>query len=692
MLMTRLAMVLLAATAAVTACKPKPPVPVLRRADGTVIDKPPPADASDEEAAKSLLAEARSLRESDPAAAETKEEEILDRYPNTAAAADLYEARARAATEAGATETAIEWYEKLLFYRPQFDRIAAARESYATLLLEAGRPKDAAEMLQSIFDDGTADQDQIRLGLLLADALASAGEGLEALDIVVRMRGQSALTPAQRGLIDERAPSLADALDYESLQQAWNRSSDEAWSFIAPAVGFRLAKMHYHVRDYDASREVLEAYLSRYASGPYGSAARDFSERLEARFSINPKKIGVLVPLSGRFKPFGERSLAAMKLAMGADSGYELVVRDSQADGNVATRAVEELVLEHNVVAIIGPLFSSSALAAAQKAEELSVPLIALSYRDGLPSTGPWVFRTGLTVEAQAKGLAKVAFEELGFTRFALMWPRSRYGIAFATAFWKEVERRKGSITAAEAYEHDETTFSSPVKRMVGRYYMYSRWDYRQALQELRAKKLPSHRFRAAVEKLQKELPPIVDFDAIVIPDTGKNIGLIAPALAVEDIVMTRDPRMLEKIKKATGNDDINPVTLMGGSTWNHPSTPDSCDRYCEEAVFVDAYYPDNPDTLVRDFVSQFREAVGAEPVLSDAQAYDTARLVRTLLSKNTIRSREALRQALLEMAPIKGVTGTLKFDDNGDAIKELFVLTIEDRTIELWKQRGPEG
>ncbi|MEM6733572.1 MAG: penicillin-binding protein activator, partial [Myxococcota bacterium] len=387
-----------------------------------------------------------------------------------------------------------------------------------------------------------------------------------------------------------------------------------------------------HVRAYDDSRRVLTAYLQRHGSGPYASAAKEFASRLEARFSVNPKAVGVLVPLSGRFKPFGERSLEAIKIAFAKTSGIELVVKDTEANANVTTAAVEQLVLEHNVIAIIGPLFSSSALAAAQKAEELSVPLLALSYRDGIPEIGPWVFRTGLTVEAQAKGLAKVAFDELGFTRFALMWPRSRYGVAFATAFWKEVEQRKGEIKAAEAYEHDQTTFRSAVRRMVGRYYLYGRWDYRQKLSELRAMKLPSHRFKAAVEKLQKELPPIVDFDAIIIPDTGKNIGLIAPALAVEDIVMTRDPKMLEKIKKATGAKTLNPVTLMGGSTWNHPQTPESCDRYCNEAIFVDAYYPDNPETQVRDFVSEFRDAVGADPVLIDAQAYDTARLLAGLL------------------------------------------------------------
>ncbi|MEM6531064.1 MAG: penicillin-binding protein activator [Myxococcota bacterium] len=676
------------------ACKPPPPVPVLTRSDGTVIDEPPPPpDASDEEAARALLGESRSLRASgDDTLANAKENELLDRYPNSLAAAELYERRAIENEEAGDIDGAIAAYEKLLFYRSDFERIATAQERYANLLLRAGRPKDAAKLLRSLFDEDTADEKQIRLGLALADALAGSGDGLEALDIVVRMRGASALTSGQRQLIDERAPSLADSLDYASLQDAWTRTTDKSWTFIAPAIGFKLAKMHYHVRAYDESREVLEAYLRRYASGPYGNSAKEFAERLEARFSVNANAVGVLVPLSGRFKPFGERSLAAIKLAFKDKPSIELVVKDTEANANTTTSAVEELVLKHNVIAIIGPLFSTSSLAAAQKAEELSVPLLALSYRAGIPDIGPWVFRTGLTVEAQARGLAKVAFDELGFTRFALMWPRSRYGVAFATAFWKEVEARQGTIAAAEAYEHDQTTFKNEVRRMVGRYYLYSRWDYRQELAKIRAKRLPSHRYRAAVEKLQKELPPIVDFDAIIIPDTGKNIGLIAPALAVEDIVMTRDPRMLDKIKKATGRDKIQPVTLMGGSTWNHPLTPESCDRYCEEAVFVDGYYPDNPDASVRDFVSAFRDSVGADPVLSDAQAFDTAALLKSVLTSASPSRRSALREALVAVPAIKGVTGTLKFTDNGEAVKQLFVLTIEDRAIQLWKTKRPEG
>ncbi|MEM6730581.1 MAG: hypothetical protein AAF658_03445, partial [Myxococcota bacterium] len=136
---------LMVASLTAVACKPTPPVPVLKTADGRVVDAPPPADASAEEAAKALASEARSLRANgETALADGKEAELLERFPNTAAAAEIYEQRARSAAEVGATDEAIGYYEKLLFYRPQFVRISTAREAYAKLLLDVGRPKDAA--------------------------------------------------------------------------------------------------------------------------------------------------------------------------------------------------------------------------------------------------------------------------------------------------------------------------------------------------------------------------------------------------------------------------------------------------------------------------------------------------------------------------------------------------------------------
>src|SRR5262249_27283257 len=143
---------------------------------------------------------------------------------------------------------------------------------------------------------------------------------------------------------------------------------------------------------------------------------------------------------------------------------------------------------------------------------------------------------------------------------------------------------------------------------------------------------------------------------AIVIPDPGRSIGLVVPALAFEDIILTHDPKELEKIKKATNNNRIKPVTLLGASTWNNPQTLESCGKDCDQAVFVDAYYIDDPDPKVRDFVTAYHTATGIDPNdpkartapgLWEAQAYDGAGLLRWLITTEHPADREMMRDKL---------------------------------------------
>ena len=279
-------------------------------------------------------------------------------------------------------------------------------------------------------------------------------------------------------------------------------------------------------------------------------------------------------------------------------------------------------------------------------------------------------------------------------TQFALLHPRTTFGTAFVKAFWDEVEKRNGEVRGIESYAHDQTTFTEPVRKLVGRWYRTSREDYLEKLKEIRAKKLPSHRTAAAIEKMQKNLPPITDFDAIVIPDSAKRLGLIAPALAFEDIVVTRNDRELQRIKRATGYEEIKPITLLGASTWNHPYLISQCQQYCENAIFVDGYYRDNPAAQVRDFDSSFREIFGKSPRLSDAQAFDTGTLLRRILENTevTVANRDDLRNALLSLKGFKGVTGGLEFDKDGEAVKELFVLTLKNKTIQLFEKTESEA
>ena len=104
-------------------CKPRTPIPVLTAPDGTKLASPERPNEEDEVNARRLLEEARTLdaagRTKD---AESKRTEVIAGFPATGAAAEIFYERATASEKAGAVATAIEQYEKLLFYRPSFER------------------------------------------------------------------------------------------------------------------------------------------------------------------------------------------------------------------------------------------------------------------------------------------------------------------------------------------------------------------------------------------------------------------------------------------------------------------------------------------------------------------------------------------------------------------------------------------
>ena len=146
------------------------------------------------------------------------------------------------------------------------------------------------------------------------------------------------------------------------------------------------------------------------------------------------------------------------------------------------------------------------------------------------------------------------------------------------------------------------------------------------------------------------------------------------------------------------GRDDVKPTTLMGASTWNSKQTLDHCERDCDHALFVDAFYPDGTDPKVRDFVAAFRDLTGAEPSLWEAQAFDSGGLLKWILSTDKPSDRKLMRASLLKMTGYTGTTGTLRFDKSGEVKRKLLTLTIEkvddDRTIKVWEgaETKPEG
>ncbi len=242
-----------------------------------------------------------------------------------------------------------------------------------------------------------------------------------------------------------------------------------------------------------------------------------------------------------------------------------------------------------------------------------------------------------------------------------------------------------------ESYDHDQKTFTEEAKKLVGRYYLEDRADYADKLKELKERDLDEFRRRKALEKVKSSLDPIVDFEALLIPDSWEQVSLVAPALAVEDIITNAcDKRDLERIQRTTGKSGMKTVTLLGPSTWSSPpgrsGDPKLIERggkYVTCSVYVDSFYEGSERPATRAFVSAFREAhKDATITLLDAVAWDTASLVRGLVERSTPQSRAAFREQLQAVKGFQGATGTLSFDDRREAQRQLFLLTITPRGV----------
>lgn len=648
--------------------------------------------------ADAALERAIQVQESQPAQATEAYLAVRRAYPQSTAAQEAL-FRAGALYFASADfPNASKTLGELLFENPLFEKAREAKRMLGLSALELGAFRDAHQTLASLLERAEGAE---RRQLFLSTLRAAEGAQLyaEALRLSLQLADQASSAPekvSSLARITELVEGRVGFLDLARARQELT-PGHPAW----PLLTFKLARIYYHLRDWQRLEETLQAFLREAPSHLYAEQARELLARAHRRGEVKPKVVGAILPMSGKYKPLGEAVLRGIQLAL-KGSELELVVKDSQGDVNLAGKQVEELAFDEGAIAVIGPLLGDEARRAALVAEELELPILTLAKSEEITALGPHVFRNMLTNAQQAEALAEYATATLGYKSFALLYPNLPFGVELANRFWDEVLKRGGEVRGAESYHHDQTTFTSEVKKLVGRYHLEDRADYRERLQEINQAKLDSFRKRKAVEKAKSELAPVVDFEALLIPDSWQRVGLVTPALAVEDVITNAcDPRDLEKIRKTTGKQQLKTVTLLGTSTWNSPKgrsgVPELIERggkFVSCSVFVDGFFADSARPSTRRFAAAYREAYPeTQPTLLDATGYDSAGMLRWLLEKSAPRSRDQLTLQLSTLKGFEGATGSTRFNERREAVKPLFFLTIEGGQIkELLPQPKASG
>jgi ABC-type branched-subunit amino acid transport system substrate-binding protein len=456
------------------------------------------------------------------------------------------------------------------------------------------------------------------------------------------------------------AEIIEGKLSADQLKQLSDNVKDPS---LHAQILYRLGQISLDNKDQSSARRYFAQTISLNPNSDLGKRAQDLLEQLEAARRVEPKTVGVVLPLTGKFASVAQKTLRGVQMGLGLYgnniSSFKLAVVDSEGNPDTARKGVERLVKEDNVISIIGSVLSKTASGVASKSAELGVPDITLAQKSGVTELGPSVFRNSLTSEMQVRYLAKTAIEKLGLKRFAILFPNDQYGVEYANIFWDEVLARGGVVTSAQNYSPKETDFRFVIQRLVGTYYLEDRADeYKARLKDWSDQQ--GKRTAGRNTPPDDLLPPVVDFDAIFIPDSAKTLGQVSAMLAYNSV---RD------------------VKLLGTNLWNVPGLAKRAGNSARDLVFVDSFVSSDPQFQDSNFVREYKTLFGEEPGVFEIQGYDSALMLRQLISSGN-SSRESLSLALNKLQNFPGALGRISVTPEREMLRPLEALTLQNGEI----------
>jgi branched-chain amino acid transport system substrate-binding protein len=359
-----------------------------------------------------------------------------------------------------------------------------------------------------------------------------------------------------------------------------------------------------------------------------------------ANISGEEIKIGAFLALSGknpRFLELRDGALLAVEELNAAGGLHQkqnkklsLVLVDDLGNVEGTRAAVERLIKEEKVVALVGEAISTLSIEAATVAQQYRIPMITPSATDPeVTRKGPYIFRACFVDPFQGKALAKFATSSLKAKTAAILIDNAKvYSQGLAAAFESEFIGLGGQVTVKANYITNDEDFS------------------------------------AQLDKIASAKP-----DVLFIPGYFSDVAVIA------------------KQVKAKGITSI----MLGGDGWDSTELLSLAGNSLEGAYFSTHYTTEDPESAKQKFVASFREKYKVSPTAQAALGYDSVMLLAAAMNQAKTLKPSDIRAALASLQNVQGVTGTISFDAQRNAKKDVAILQITENKYRLQTRTGTD-
>ena len=292
-----------------------------------------------------------------------------------------------------------------------------------------------------------------------------------------------------------------------------------------------------------------------------------------------------------------------------------------------------ELVEDEEIVALLGPIFSTIAVQVGPTIQALQRPTILGSAGTLANAAGDFIFLSVITNAFQGKVIADFAADpaELNAkTAATIQQDQDVYSTGHVEAFVARFQELGGEIVTSEVYQAGDTSFSEQLQRI-------------------------------------KTANP----DVILLSSFAPEVPLV--------------------IKEA--RDMGIETTIVGGDTWDEPEKFFGTleDNTPLEGIYQTTNFaPEMPGEAVKQFFEAYTATFGTAPDGIASSGYDAMLLLANAIEQANSTDAVAIRDALAATKGFQGSTYISHYDENRHPVKSLAILTVRDGNIETYKVVEP--